>query len=136
MTPLFDIMARHMNVRRVFAIGLGVVCVDFILFVWHGMVDFSDIEPTFGIRLLGLAVLIISWPAILLDFVLPKSMAEFAVALGLILAVLFWGILFEMLIQRFTRKRPNQSPEPTAVTPSVPLSRTAVTGRRWLSFFR
>jgi hypothetical protein len=31
---------------------------------------------------------------------------------------------------------PNKSPEPTAVTPSVPLSRTTVSGRRWLSFFR
>ncbi len=34
------------------------------------------------------------------------------------------------------RMTPNKSPEPTAVTPSVPLSRTTVSGRRWLSFLR
>ena len=30
---------------------------------------------------------------------------------------------------------PNQSPEPTAVTPFNPLSRAAILVRRWLSFF-
>jgi hypothetical protein len=136
MTPLFDIMARHMNVRRVFAFGLGVLSLDFVLFVCFSFLDFSDVEPTFGVRFLGLAVLVISWPAILLDFILPKSLDMLGLVFGLVPTVLFWGVLFEMTFQRFTRKRPNQSPEPTAVTPSVPLSRTAVSGRRWLSFFR
>jgi hypothetical protein len=118
-------MARHMNLRRVLAFGMGVLFVDIILFGWFACVDFSDIEPTSGVRLLGFVVRVISWPAMLLDFVLPKSMVEIAVALGLILTVLFWGILFEMLIQRFTRKRP-KSPEPTPVSAGSAASRTTL----------
>ena len=126
MTPLLDIMARHMNLRRVLAFGMGVLFIDIILFGWFACVDPSDIEPTFGVHILGFVVQAISWPAMLLAFVSPKSMVEFAVGFGLILTVLFWGVLSEMLFQRFTRKRPNKSPEPTPVSAGSSASRTTL----------
>jgi len=134
-------MARHMNLRRVVAFGMGVLFIDIIFFGWFASVDFGDIEPTLGIRFLGFIVLIISWPAMLLEFVLPKSMVELAVGIGLVLTILFWGVVIEILYKKIVIGRPKQSPEPTAVGASR--SAGAVHGRwpsaktrRRLSFFR
>jgi hypothetical protein len=46
------------------------------------------------------------------------------------------GLLIGFIVSRRKPQPPDKSPEPTAVTPSVPHSRSAVSGRRWLSFLR
>jgi hypothetical protein len=59
-------------------------------------------------------------------------------AFSAILFVIYVGVsgFSQHLLIYSMSQRPNKSPEPTAVTPSVPHSRAEVSGRRWLSFLR
>jgi hypothetical protein len=107
MEPIFDIMARQLNVRRVIATGLCVLMIDLILFCWLGNLDDYDGLPPAIV--LSLVLLGVNWPAVLLGIVLPNKLDVFGLGFGLILTALFWGIIFEMLFQKFTPKRPIKS---------------------------
>jgi len=118
--------------KRVVLAGLCALLVDYALFYWVGSMDSESI----GLRGLSFLVLLISWPSVVIEFALPHSLDAFSILIGIPATGLFWGVLIDLICVKMTPKRPNKSPEPTAVGAVSSAIAVHAASRRWLSFFR
>jgi hypothetical protein len=130
-----------LRVRR-FIMVAGCVTLALIgLFVLICSFPDSDLPPypheTLFQKVSTFVCLVGSWPLVVATLISHSHGDQPLLWFPLwIVSGLFWAFMLELFIIVKSRLWPNKSPEPTAVTPSVPHSRADVSSRRWLSFFR
>jgi hypothetical protein len=124
------VLMRTFNRKVAIYVGLLVLAFDGFLCYIQYPVGFVRLL-SYGVNIPGLIPI-----AALGSFAPPQSKFGWWVGyIGMfVLSAAFWAVIFGLIFRR--KLPPNQSPEPTAVTPSVPHSRATDSGRRWLSFFR
>ena len=124
------------RVRRFIAVAFCAQLAVFgIYFIPLLLIDVDSQTTLAGIWFI--ASMVALWPLFVSGvFIFHEDPPPIVGILLWIISGLFWAFLVEVLFIVKARMWPNKPPEPTAVTPSVPHSRAAVSGRRWLSFFR
>ena len=109
------------------------------LVLWYDdiMPQDKDYPPSFLEQAFSWVCVLAMWPAWITEMILGHDPVGPIYGLLLWTATgLFWGLAAELFFVWRARKRPNKSPEPTAVGAGSSAIAVQVPRRRWLSFFR